>query len=335
MASFDINFNANTTGDHYIGYRTYNDPANMYTVITVTVATPGLQAVTIDVPGNLYCAHSDIEYSGYIIAACQDQIDGNADGIPDLALTWTVTLLQQTDPCIKTDILCESVPIASITIDDNGTGSCAPDGVYPLTITEVTPGDEIVAANIDVTVTGGVVVSYTINNPGQYKVAPNLTHAITGCSSPAAFTAVMGSCPVLNLGNHDCQNQNDLTGIPDYTLDLGETARICADTSTLGSLASNFITTTVTDVSDDGNCHCESCTNVTVEPTGATSGAGKVTYQTCWDESNPIGSAVLMVTQIVNWNNTINLGCIIEDTLVMDQGTLDQPIVVSASAACS
>ena len=52
MATLTINFNANTTGDHYVGYKETNmDPPNTYTVITVNVAAPGPQSVDIDIVG--------------------------------------------------------------------------------------------------------------------------------------------------------------------------------------------------------------------------------------------------------------------------------------------
>jgi len=333
MATFTIGVKANTTGIHHVGYRTYNDPALTYTVIDVDVPTPGNYSVIIPVPGNLYCADSDILYTGYVIAACRSQVDGDGNGIPDLATTWSITLVQQTDPCIKTDILCESVAIASVTIDDIGAG-CAPDATYPLTITEATLGDEILPADIDVTISGGVVTGYVINDPGQYKAAPTLSHTIPGCGTPPAFTAVLeADCPSLLLSDYDCLTSVDLSETPDYIIAHNDSVVICADVSTLAGLATNFASSPVIDVSPLGNCHCEPCRTVTVAPTGATIGAGKVTYQTCWDGTNPYGT-VVMVSQIINYDTVLNMGCIMVDTLVTDQGTLDQPIVITSQTSC-
>ena len=65
MADFTINFQANTSGDHYVGYRTYDSAPSTYTIITVNVVTPGPQAVDINIPGSLYCADLGIRYTGY------------------------------------------------------------------------------------------------------------------------------------------------------------------------------------------------------------------------------------------------------------------------------
>ena len=96
MASFDINFIANTTGVHTVYWRTYEDPVNTYpNFLSITVTVPGLQSVTIDVEGSLYCAPYGITYEGYIIAECQDLLPAT-NGIPDSVLsagtTWTVVM---------------------------------------------------------------------------------------------------------------------------------------------------------------------------------------------------------------------------------------------------
>ena len=344
MSKFTVNFTANTTGDHIVAWRTYDDaPAEFHNIIVVPVTVPGAQAVDVEVEGNIYCANSNITYTGYIIAECQlnDSATLIATGIPtaaddtslpldipDLATTWFLVVNQITDPCIETTITCESTVIDSVTIDDNGTSGCAPDATYPLTITEVTPGDEIIAADIDVIVSGGIVTSVVINNAGQYKAAPDLTHSIPSCSSSAAFTAVMADCPSLDLTTFDCAAQNDLSDTPDYIMALGDVLTICADDTTLGGLASNFADAPV------GNCHCQDCANVTVDASGSSSGTGaKITYQTCWDGSNVLGD-ITMVTQEVPFGSTIQLGCIIPETIVIDQGTLDVNFTTS-SVACT
>jgi len=344
MSKLQINFQANTVGEHFVGWRTYNDVAlPFYNVAVVDVVGPVPVAadIKIEIAGNLYCAYDDIEYTGYIVAACEltdpqtlestgipNPVDDlNGDGIPNTAFTWTETALEQTDPCIETDILCESVPISGITIDDDGTSGCT-NGTFALTFTEVTPGDELVPATGDVTIAGGIVTSVNLITPGQYKVAPIVdAPLITGCSSVAAFTAVMvPRCPSLDLSPYDCASQNDLTETPDYIIDHGDTITICADNTTLGGLPNQFLATAV------GNCHCQDCVKMTVDASGSASGVGKISYQTCWDGSNLLGD-ITLVTQEINFGSTTSLGCIIPDTLVIDQGTLDVPFTTS-SVSC-
>jgi len=338
MAKFTINFTANTIGKHFVGWRTYNDIAlPFHNVEVVDVLAPGAHGADIEIDGNVYCAHSDIEYTGYIVAACELQDpdtlentgipdpsdDTNANGIPDGAFTWAETILEQTDPCIETDILCESVAIDSLIVVDDGTSGCS-SGTFPLTFTEVSPGDEIIAATGTVTYLGGVVSSTNITAGGQYKVPPVVTALGVSCNSTPVFTAVMvASCPPLDLTPYDCASQNDLTDTPIYTINYGETVTICADDSTLGGLSDQFLATAV------GNCHCQDCAGVTIDASGSASGSGKVSYQTCWDGSNLLGE-VTLVTQVVDFGSITQLGCIIPDTIAIDQGTLDVDFIVTS-----
>jgi len=325
MSKFSILFQANTTGVHHIGYRTYNDPINTYNVIDITVVTPGLQEVIIDVPGNLYCAHAGIRYTGYLIAGCEDQTDANGDGIPDLATTWIVDLVQQTDPCQKTQIECIGVPILDCIIVDNGTGLCAPDGPYPLIITEANPGDEIIPADIILTVTGGIIVSYLIINPGLYKSLPLTSTVIGGCSTVPEIDLIMGTeCAPLMLSSYGCRAFLDLSANSRYTIVLNDTVEFCADVVALAGLPVSFEATAT------GNCHCDGCRTAVITVPGGTLGEGKISYQTCWDGSG-VYNPVVMVSRIVNFGDTINLGCILPDTIVVDNGTLDAPINVALS----
>lgn len=327
MSSFTIKFNANTTGTHHVGYRTYNDPPNTYTVIDVDVTTPGLQEITIDVPGNLYCASAGIEYSGYVISDCQDQTDDNGDGIPDLAQTWTIQLVQQDDPCQKTTIKCVAVPIESVIIVDSGTSACE-TGNYPVTVTEATPGDEVEAADINCDIVDGKIVKVNIVNGGKYKDTPNLSVSIPGCTSTPSLAAVFGDCPVLDLDDYDCAGSLALNEDAKFVLSLGETVLICMKPPSVASLPlpNNF------EAINEGRCHCEKCANVVVSVPGATTGVGKITYQICWDNSNPQGSALQMISRKINWDESIDLGCIIPDTLNIEQGSLDvMPVAVESS----
>lgn len=314
MASFRINFQAQTTGDHYIGYRTYNDPPNTYTVLTVNItgAVPQLAHVDIPVPGNLYCAYDGIAYTGYIIAACEDQTDADMDGIPDVAIQWTVNLLQQTDPCVKTTILCEAVGIDNITYTP-GVEGCTPDGTYQFDITETNPGDEIIPAIIEIDVISGAFAGITMHNPGLYKAAPIITlpPLISDCTPSPVFTAIMDDCPQIDLTDYICAGHTELSGDTLYELPLGTDLELCADTTTLSGLPVGYLAT------PGDNCHCVSCENVHLEISGT--GFITVSYQRCWDDDT---SPIQLITRQVNAPGSLDLGCIVEDTLYIDETNL-------------
>ena len=316
MASFRINFQAQTTGDHYIGYRTYNDPPNTYTVLTVNItgAVPQLAHVDIPVPGNLYCAYDGIAYTGYIIAACEDQTDADMDGIPDVAIQWTVNLLQQTDPCVKTTILCEAVGIDNVTYTPGVTG-CTPDGVYTFVITETNQGDEVSPANITVDVVSGAFAGITILDPGLYKAAPVITlpPLVSGCAPSPVFTAIMDDCLQIDLTDYICAGHSELSGDTIYDVDLGESIILCVDVTTLGGLPAGY-TATQTD-----NCHCENCLRATLDVTGS-SGYVTISYQRCWDsDTEPIE----LITRVVNFNTSgVDLGCVVGGTVHIEDSTL-------------
>ena len=321
MATLSINFQANTTGIHHIGYKTYNDVS--YTVLNLDVTVPGSQTVVIDVPANLYCAHSDVLYTGYVIAECMDQTDSNSDDIPDLAITWSVTLVSVADPCTKVDIQCSAVKISSVNIVFAG-NLCAPDDDYSLVFTS-SPGDEIVPAVGTVTVSGGIVVDIVLTDPGLYMNPPTVSDTIPGCTDIPVYSIVMEpSCESIMLSDYACASFVNLSGDSSYTIDYGDTVTICGDSVSLGALSNEF---TVSPVS---NCHCESCQSVVIDATSSTSGSGNITYQTCWDGSNVAGQ-ILMISQVVNFGQTMNLGCILADTLVVNNDSLDTPVVINTT----
>ena len=342
MASFTLDWQANTTGDHYIGYRTYNDPVNTYTVITVNVVTPGAQQTLINAPGNLYCACVGIEYTGYLIAACEDQTDGNADGIPDAALTWTVDLLEQTDPCKLTTIECANTGVADVTWTtagscSGGTGYPAPPHEIPLAFSTAVPGDTIITAegHILFDLGTGDILSTVITVAGSYKTIPTVTlDGGTGgvCGSSPAFTAVMNSCPSLYIPTYACAGwtnmdvANPLAG--NITLPLGGSITLCTDESTLAGLTSDFEDTIPT--GNAGDCHCQTCSCIEVDTGGATGGIGMIQYQNCWDGPN----ANRLISRAINFGETINLGSVIPQTVFLSNGSLVGGTLTATIVAC-
>lgn len=319
MASFTINFNANAIGDHYIGYRTYNDPTNTYTVVTHNVATLGAQAVEIQVPGNLYCG--DITYNGYVIAACQPQTDNNSDGIPDAAITWVANLLKQTDPCIFAEIKCDNSPIAYLSINNAGINYVIGD---PLVFTETIVGSELVVAEGTVGAVNGSggITSINMTNFGSYQAIPNIT-VNSGTGAGAVLTPTMAECPLLDIRNYDCNGDNADPDDPIYELKLGETLGLCADLPSLAGLISRFSYT------DDTQCHCRECQRYQVENTSG--GDLKATIQTCWDGSHPSGLEIVTMTYNIPAGQTVDLGCAMKDTLQLE----DASNMVVTATACS
>jgi hypothetical protein len=137
----------------------------------------------------------------------------------------------------------------------------------------------------------------------------------------------LGDCPALLVSDYECTNHVDLSADSEYTLALGEDLRACLDPDLLTGLPEYF------EATDEGNCHCSTCRKVMASVAGGTTGQGKITYQCCWDGTGKY-SAVLMVSRIINFDDVIDLGCILPDTIITDQGTLDQPITF-AMVACT
>lgn len=328
MASFRINFQAQTTGAHYIGYRKYDDPAG-YTVVTVNVTgtVPQAAYAEIPVPGNLYCAYAGIRYNGYIIAACE-LLPGEdpATAIPAAATTWSVKLAQQTDPCIDTTILCEATPIATVTLPF-GIISCTPDGTYTLDVTEVTPGDEVAAANITITVVAGQPVPGSINiiDPGRYKAVPvvSLPVGVTGCSPAPVFTVTLEDCPTIDLLDYICATHTELSGNTEVTLAVGESISLCTDVTTLPGLPPGYTS------EEFGGCHCKSCANVVVTTSGGATGYVDVSYHTCWDNSNPMATGLTLITRRVTAGTTVDLGCVMPDDITLDESNLVGTTILS------
>ena len=236
MASFDINFIANTTGVHTVYWRTYEDPINTYPNFTsITVTVPGLQSVTIDVEGSLYCAPYGITYEGYVIAECQDALPAT-NGIPDSVLssgtTWTVVMAEQDDPCQDTNIECNNGSIDGITIDSFGKqySGINGDAGAAMTVTIDAPFAGVQAtatANHGDGVLGGAVViadfggEFPIGNASTTQTIPlvrELQLATTGTLATIEVTfnvaARVQTATIINGGSAYTTTDNDY-----FTLD--------------------------------------------------------------------------------------------------------------------
>jgi hypothetical protein len=332
MATLTINFQANTIGNHIIAYKTYNEPFPVvpleHVIIVENVVTPGPQSVDINVAGNLYCG--EVTYDGYVVASCllNDEAtlistgipdvsdDAGANGIPDVATTFSVLMEKQVDPCVFATITCDNVPIGSITIDNPGTNYLAAEAL----IFTVPGGDELVPAVAEISGVGGSgeIDGITITNPGSYKSIPVIT-INTASGVNGALTAVMQPCPVVNLTSIQCLNDDANPAI--YSLELTESFSYCVDIGTVaGTLGAQF------EIADSDFCHCRECTEYSVENTDTN--PHTITFQTCWDEDPD--NIVTTTAIIPATSGVINLGCGVKDTVVKSS-----PFLIVTTAVCS
>lgn len=318
MSTFTINFNAQFPGQHIIGYRTYNTPANTYLTVTQDVTAIGDVSVEIQVPGNLYCAHAGITYDYYVLARCLNETltDTNLDGVPDFAVTDSITIAQETDPCNVNVIECIAAPISTVTITDNGTSLCT-DGTYNVVVTAA-PGTELSPADITVTVSGGLITSYTINDGGLYTTNPTLSVTIPNCSTSPTLTCVLGTSPLtldtLVYGEITIYDGYGVT----HDMEIGDILTLSVNPAIAVTLGDAF---DVTAYSIE-NCHCNECAKITVDSTDASTGFGKLIYQTCWDQGDE-DHALRTIVRKMNPDVILSLGCILNSTLNILEGTLD------------
>ena len=283
MAGFTVNFNANTTGDHYICYRDIGS-GDPFTCVTENVVSVGPNSVSIDVPNNIYCETARLE--GYIIAACQDQTDLNGDGIPDLAITFSVTLPQQTDPCPLYTITCASAGIAAVQVDNTPSANwvSGPEGPFPLVFTD---GTAITPATGDIRVDGSDQFTVNIVDPGEYTVAPStidlssFSNYLT--ATPPNFTVLMASCDNLDIRDIDCNGDWGLTSpLPEIAIPFGDSIQTCVDEASLASLPSSFSAE-----ASGSTCHCIDCQGLYI--TNAVGKTITISYQTCWEDNDVDG----------------------------------------------
>ncbi len=357
MATLKFKFQAIALGDHYIGYNIINSgPVPFFDledyfdfrVITKTVTRVGDQSVDIPIPDNLYCA--EFLAFGYVIAACQPQVDTNNDNVPDLAVTWSIPLEQQTDPILKWKIENTGGGASGSEIDqiilNADPGPCT-DGVYQLQFNEVNPGDEIEAAVGTLTISG---TSYVVDmtSQGLYTVAPTITVVGNDCFSVPDFTVTLlppapGATIGIDLRDYlpDAQEQiitvvNVLEEVPIYQLAPGEFIYILGGPD-VETLLPDGLTATLYN-----NYHCEGCESVAVEAAGTTavgataSKIGKMSFFTSWSNDNGFNSnsassfnSLSLVTMAIKPGDELNTGCILKDSFILDKRNLDSEPTVT------
>ena len=338
MAQVVIDFVANTSGQHSVFYRTYKDAPGVYNSIDINVVNPGPQSVTIDIDDNLYCAYDGVVVDGFVYPECMD-FQPTTNGVPDSVLaagtTFTVTIPQQPDPCEYVTIECNnggldvdpSTPQESISIVDSGAGY--DDGNYALVFSAPDLPGGITPIGAVAMVLGGIDNIIIANGGSGYTSPPTVSINYTGASTPttvAILVANMAACPFINIADARCAGLNEVDTETGDVVAFGDTLKFCADRTNLDALlVANTRYAEVPNTHPNAaynvnGCHCLECKNILLNKYQLT-GLGKVTYQTCW--SNPTDPIVMVTRAILPGTGLMDLGCIMRDTLNIDQGTLN------------
>ncbi len=308
MASFTVNFSANTTGDHYICYRTQGAaPATPFICTTENVTATGANSVVIEIPDNIYC--DVFTFEGYIIAACEPQTDTTGNGFPDDAVTFSVSFPQVPDPCPLYEITCAIVAINRIvSVSNPGSGYTIGD---PITFTTANPADTIIAATAQVGNVDGLggITSVTVLTFGEYTAVPTATAG--GSGAGAVLITSLDPCDNLLLSTISCNNPAQGPVIPFAQLGLGDRLAICADVSNIATLDPQYTAVDIS-VEEGGTCNCQTCEQCEVSNTSGK--ALNYSYQSCWDESPQSGAIIVYAAQIAD-GATVNIGCVIRETV--------------------
>lgn len=332
MATIAINFTANTTGEHTVYWRNYQDPANTYpNSLSVTVTVPGPQSVDIPINENLYCTMFDVIYQGYVIADCMDATpvtNGVPDSVTNAGSTFTVTAEQQQDPCEFVGLKCESVGILEVAVTSGGSGYA---GTETLVIGAPDLAGGVQAAGT-ITFSGNSITTITITNPGSgYTSEPLIGTSANPSGTEATFDLTMEDCAVVDLTSTACNGTNNVSETPDYVLALGDQIEYCIDRTSFNDLLAARPELGEVDIMPDfggtatgkEGCHCLECQKISVLVLGT--GSGKLTYQTCGDTSQ----GIVMVTIAITGGNSYELGCILHPTIHVDEGTLTNSPVIT------
>ncbi len=181
-ATLTINFTSNYAGVHRVCYRINN--TGSYDCTTTVTCTGGgaFCSATINIMvDNETC--DPVEYDGYVQAACEDEASLN--GRVPFSVTFTPN-----PTCKGYTISCESVSVASIGVNVNGSGY---DPNTPPVVT-VAPGPGVGATATATVSDNGILTANTTNAgagyvDGTYTNVPAQT--LTGIGAGALFTVVV------------------------------------------------------------------------------------------------------------------------------------------------
>ena len=326
MASFTIKFTANLPDDYKIGWRSY--VGGPYETFTMTITEPGDYEYTVQIPGSLYCAYAGIEYEYWVIARCQGYTPVDVNGKPEDAVVQNITIPYVEDPYQLLRIRYNAAPIGDF-VGNTYCASCdLPNGTYAATITAA-PGTEVSPANILMQIIAGNCASITAIDPGLYTEPPVITFDPSlhygSCSTPADLHIFMVDAEV-NLNT--LSDGNFLTdGTATWQMKLGDEIVIVANyTTVIGYLNTNF--PGMFTVTKEKGCHCCPCQAGTLElPVGT--GVGYLLYNQCWDlETHARRLVKRTITEYLT-ESYVALGCIIAETVNIDNGSTSQPAEVT------
>jgi hypothetical protein len=330
MATLTINFQANTSGDHYVGYREIHmDPVGVFTVITVNCPTPGNYDAIIPIEGSLYCG--PLHFAGYLVADCQD-LETGIDGYPFGSIQWTQDMAEQLDPCVQTELCCEflPVPIEDLPVAFGGLSYSLGD-ILPFV--ESNPGDEILPGDAIVTAVdgSGAITGARVNISGLWKDIPTVDATVHGDGLAIIPPPIaLSPCPSVNLVNVVCLTVNDKGS--DYGNQWnpakGECITLCAKADLVAVEAEVGPSYEVT---QEGNCKCKGCETIQFTTSGATSGSLTVSYNKCWDR----GSGETLVIVDIPHGVVSDPECMIFGTYTELENTLSPPAFGITYGACS
>jgi len=229
--------------------------------------------------------------------------------------------------------------ITNIVLTAGGTLYDTVDDASPMTVDLSTLSDATpptTEATIDIACSGSFideVDSITFGAAGTgYTSVPTVGFSGGGGSGATATAVLETECPSIDLSDPKCALESVIgSGDPNYEIPFGDIVYLCADSGY--DFAANY--GSQYEVIATTNCHCEECEKVTITTTAA-SGAGKVTYQNCWDGTDDLGDAIKIISVDIPFGSSVELNCIIVDTLVTDDDSLSGgTIQISSPVACS
>lgn len=319
MAGFTLKFDAETSGNYKIGYRDSAYPSDSYKYKEVYVnntSYPHEVSVSIEVEGNLYCA--DVIYEGWILPMCFGEVYQPGQDVPDNATTFVHTVQQISNNCSKLKVTLQGFGIASVTITDPGGGYTeAPAITLIRDVADTNVDDAILVPVIE----SGKVTAINVQYAGTYNGVPTLSIAAPGSGTQATAVAVLEingeDIPTEDIANFACSSVNGTTNIVLDT--IGTYIQMCGNYGT----AQNIISKNYK-VENEGCCYCESCCNVTIDATSATSGSVEYSYNKCWDESG-----VTTYFAELQHGQSITLNNVILDTVYTFGETLDVSAVIT------
>lgn len=257
-ATIHISFISEFTGTHRICWRIGGSGAYDCSTLVDCPGAGNMCSTEITVMlDNETC--DEVFFEGYVQATCEEESSTN-DRVP-FDVTFTPS-----PGCTRWEITCESVSLASIIVDDVGSGYGVAPGV---TIT----GGGGTGATATALVSGGVVTDIVLDSVGSgYTSAPTVTIDPPSPGVTASATAVLDHCPL--FASQDCIGSPGTFNVPAGAIQAGETFALCNSTEPVPPDTYSVV--------ESGNCLCD-CSQITILNNSGASGI-KIQYMACGGE---------------------------------------------------